>query len=170
MTADMFPYLYGYNAQLWHNFILVHLPSEVKATILPRTQVSSRFGRTECHSFKFIRWVVVGARFESPRNTGEQKKRKKRRFTMLGQTSSNLIILMSRVPNQIILIIFCLQKMVDLKICPTCPYPTSNTAILLFHPPQQFFGEQNEKINDRLKREHARALFFPTRQKHNVMK
>ena len=21
MTADMFPYLYGYNAQLWHNFI-----------------------------------------------------------------------------------------------------------------------------------------------------
>ena len=60
--------------------------------------------------------------------------------------------------------------MVDLKMCPTCLYPTSNTAILLFHPPQQFFGEQNEKINDRLKREHARALFFPTRQKHNVMK
>ena len=55
---------------------LVHLPSEVKATILQRTQVSSRFGRTECHSFKFIRWVVVEARFESPRNTGEQKKRK----------------------------------------------------------------------------------------------
>lgn len=65
---------------------------------------------------------------------------------------------------------FLSSKMVDLNICPTCTYPTSNTAILLFHPPKHFFGEQNEKINARLKREHARALFFPTRQKHNVMK
>jgi hypothetical protein len=87
---------------------LVHLPSEVKdvkATILQRTQVSSRFGRTECHSFKFIRWVVEGARFESPRNTGEQKKK-----TALYNAWPNLIILISRVPNQIILMIFCLQK------------------------------------------------------------
>ena len=66
--------------------------------------------------------------------------------------------------------IFLSSKIAGLKICPTCTYPSSNTAILLFHPPKQFWREQNEKINDRLKREHARALFFPTRQKHNVMK
>ena len=130
---------------------LVHLPSEVKATILPRTQVSSRFGRTECHSFKFIRWVVVGARFESPRHGSSpqdipvNKKKEKRRFTMLGQTSSNLIILMSRVLNQIILIIFCLQKWLIWRCVQLVSTPLQTLQSFFFTPHNNFLGNKMKK-------------------------
>ena len=118
---------------------LVHLPSEVKATILQRTQVSSRFGRTECHSFKFIRWVVVGARFESPRNTGEQKK------TALYNVWPNLIILISRVPNQIILIFFCLQKLLIWKYVQLVPTPLQTLQSFFFTPRNNFWGNKMKK-------------------------
>lgn len=118
----------------------VHLPGEVKANILHRIQVSSRFGRTECYSFKFIRWVVVGARFESPRNTGEQKNKN---GALQCLPNPHYPHFPGPKPNYFY--VFLSSKMVDLNICPTCTYPTSNTAILFLTPRTNFLGNKIRK-------------------------